>query len=50
MEKQKGGPLLIAERPEIRLSSIHGDREIGLTILRAALLKRGDYQSAYGVL
>ena len=35
---QKGGPLLIAERPEIRLSSIHGDREIGLAILRAAFL------------
>ena len=31
-------PLLIAERPEIHLSSIHGDRETGLAILRAAFL------------
>jgi hypothetical protein len=43
-------PLLIAERPEIHLSSIHGDRETGLAILRTAFLKRGDCQSAYGVL
>ena len=34
----KGGPLLIAERPEIRLLSIHGDPETGLAILRAAFL------------
>jgi hypothetical protein len=47
---QKGGPLLIAERPEIRLSSIHRDRETGLAILRAAFSQRGDCQSAYGVL
>jgi uncharacterized peroxidase-related enzyme len=32
-------PLLIAEHPEIRLSSIHGAREIGLAILRSAFLK-----------
>jgi len=38
---QKGGPLLIAEHPEIRLSSIHGDREIGLAILRAVFLSVG---------
>src|SRR5580700_10505196 len=31
---KKGGPLLIAERPEIRLSSIHRDRDTGLEILR----------------
>jgi hypothetical protein len=31
-------PLLIAENPEIRLSSIHGAREIGLAILRSAFL------------
>jgi hypothetical protein len=43
---QKGGPLLIAERPQIRLSSIHRDRETGLAILRAALCQRGDCQSA----
>ena len=47
---QKGGPLLIAERPEIRLSSIHRDRETGLAILRGAFSQRGDCQSAYGVL
>ncbi len=47
---QKGGPLLIAECPEIRLSSIHRDRETGLAILRAAFSQRGDCQSAYGVL
>jgi hypothetical protein len=35
---KKGGPLLIAERPEIRLSSIHRDRDTGLAILRAAFL------------
>ena len=35
---QGGEPLLIAERPEIHLSSIHGDRETGLAILRAAFL------------
>jgi hypothetical protein len=35
---QRGEPLLIAERPEIHLSSIHGDRETGLAILRAAFL------------
>ena len=34
----KGGPLLIAEHPQIRLSSIHRDRETGLAILRAAFL------------
>ena len=47
---QQGGPLLIAERPEIRLSSIHGDREIGLAILKAAFSQRGVCHSAYGVL
>ena len=35
---QRGEPLLIAECPEIHLSSIHGDRETGLAILRAAFL------------
>jgi len=47
---QKGAPLLIAERPEIRLSSIHRDRETGLAILSGAFSQRGDCQSAYGVL
>src|SRR3989442_14404571 len=47
---QKGGSLLIAECPEIRLSSIHRDRETGLAILRGAFSQRGDCQSAYGVL
>jgi uncharacterized peroxidase-related enzyme len=38
---KKGGPLLIAESPQIRLSSIYRDRETGLAILRAAFLNVG---------
>jgi hypothetical protein len=47
---QEGGSLPIAERPEIRLSSIHRDRETGFAIFEGCVSQRGDCQSAYGVL